>query len=331
MENIKEILGEAENVVILGHVRPDGDCVGSCLGLKNYLACLAPELFVKVYLEDIPDSFFFLKGAEEISHDPSDGSVYDLAIALDVSDKERLGAFAPYFEHAGRTVCIDHHVTNRGFAGVSHICPDASATSEVLYTLMDDEKIDKAAAECLYMGIIHDTGVFKHSNTSGETMRIAGKLIEKGIDFSEIIDKTFYEKTYKQNQILGRMLTESVLFMDGLCIFAAVRKKNMDFYQAQAKDLEGIIDQRRVTKGVECAIFLCETSPQVYKVSMRSNRVVDVSKIAAFFGGGGHVRAAGCTMTGSVHDVVNNLSKHVEEQLMDAGLWGTGIGIQERV
>lgn len=320
MENIKEILGEAEKIAILGHVRPDGDCVGSCLGLKNYLASLAPERFVQVYLGDFADSFGFLKGAEEISHDTADGTVYDLCIALDVSDRERLGDFAPYFEQAQRTVCIDHHVTNQGFADISHIRPDASATSEVLCTLMDDELIDRAAAECLYMGIIHDTGVFKHSNTSGGTMRIAGMLMEKGIDFSGIIDKTFYEKTYRQNQILGRMLTESVLFMDGLCIFAAVRKKNMDFYQAKAKDLEGIIDQLRVTKGVECAIFLCETAPQEYKVSMRSNQAVDVSRVAAFFGGGGHVRAAGCTMAGSVHDVINNLSKHIEEQLIEAGL-----------
>ncbi len=320
MEKIKDILGQAKNAAILGHVRPDGDCVGACLGLKNYLKNSAPELSVQVYLEEIPDSFHFLKGAGEISHDAADGTVYDLCIALDTSDKERLGAFAFYFDHAGNTVCIDHHVTNAGFAGVSHVCPDRSATSEVLYTLMEDEFVDKSVAECLYMGMIHDTGVFKHSNTTGETMEIAGRLMDKGINFSEIIDKTFYEKTYRQNQILGRMLTESVLFMDGLCIFSAVRKKNMEFYQAKAKDLEGIIDQLRVTKGVECAIFLCETAPQEYKVSMRSNQVVDVSKIAAFFGGGGHIRAAGCTMSGSVHDVVNNLSEHIEKQLMEAGL-----------
>ncbi|MCI8505173.1 MAG: bifunctional oligoribonuclease/PAP phosphatase NrnA [Lachnospiraceae bacterium] len=320
MKKIKEILGDAKNAAILGHVRPDGDCVGACLGLKNYLANLAPELVVQVYLEEFPEAFSFLKGAEEVSHDASDGTVYDLCIAVDTSDKERLGSFVPYFDHAGKTVCIDHHVTNQGFAEISHVCPDASAASEVLYTLMDDQWIDSSVAECLYMGIVHDTGVFKHSNTSGETMRIAGRLMEKGISFSEIIDRTFYEKTYRQNQILGRMLTESVLFMDGLCIFAAVRKKNMDFYQAKAKDLEGIIDQLRVTKGVECAIFLCETSPQVYKVSMRSNQTVDVSRIASFFGGGGHVRAAGCTMAGSVHDVVNNLSEHIERQLIEAGL-----------
>ena len=202
----------------------------------------------------------------------------------------------------------------------SKICPDRSATCEVLYTLMDGEYVDKAVAECLYMGIVHDTGVFKHSNTTGETMRIAGELIERGIAFSRIIDRTFYEKTYKQNRILGRMLEESVLFMDGLCVFAALRQKTMDYYEADTRDLDGIIDQLRIIKGVECAVFLYETASQEYKVSMRSNQVVDVSRIAAYFGGGGHVRAAGCTMTGSAYDVLNNLSAHIEKQLIEAGL-----------
>lgn len=320
METINEILTQVKSAAIIGHVRPDGDCVGSCLGLMNYLKLADPELKVQVYLETFPESFCFLKGADEVSQNPCDGSVYDLCIVLDASDKERLGSFSGYFDQAEKTVCIDHHVTNKGFAGNMHVRSDCSATSEVLYTLMDDAYVDKNVAECLYMGIVHDTGVFKHSNTTRQTMEIAGKLIEKGINFSEIIDRTFYEKTYRQNQILGRMLAESVLFMDGLCIFSAVRQKTIDFYQAAPKDLDGVIDQLRITKGVECAIFLYETAPQEFKVSMRSNNVVDVSKIAAFFGGGGHVRAAGCTMAGSVYDVLNNLSAHIEKQLIDAGL-----------
>ena len=320
LTRIDDILGTAKTAAILGHVRPDGDCVGSCLGLKNYLELSHPKLRVQVYLEDFPNSFRFLKGAEEISHDADDGTVYDLCIVLDAGDKERIGDFSNYFDSAAATACIDHHITNSGFAQMMHVCPDRSATSEVLFTLMDDAFVDKNVAECLYMGIVHDTGVFKHSNTTGETMRIAGELIDKGIDFSGIIDRTCYEKTYRQNQILGRMLTESVLFMDGLCIFAAVRKKILDFYQVGTKDLDGIVDQLRVTQGVECAILLYETASQEFKVSMRSNRVVDVSRIAAYFGGGGHVRAAGCSMTGSVHDVINNLSEHIEKQLVEAGL-----------
>ena len=103
--------------------------------------------------------------------------------------------------------------------------------------------------------------------------------------------------------------------MDGKCIFSAIKKKDMEFYGVTSKDLDGIIDQLRLTEGVECALFLYETGPQEYKVSMRSQKQVDVSRIAAYFGGGGHVRAAGCTMSGSIHDVINNLAGHIAKEL----------------
>ena len=191
----------------------------------------------------------------------------------------------------------------------------ASSACEVVYGQLDESRISKHVAECIYTGIIHDTGVFKYSNTSRTTMEIAGKMMEKGIDFGTIIDGSFYKKTYMQSQILGRALLESITFLDGRCIFSVVRKKDMDFYGVDKSDLDGIVDQLRVIDGIECAIFLYETGIHQFKVSLRSNSIVDVSRIAAYFGGGGHVRAAGCTMSGSVHDVVNNLSAHIAEQL----------------
>lgn len=103
--------------------------------------------------------------------------------------------------------------------------------------------------------------------------------------------------------------------MDGRCIFSGLRKKDLEFYGADTNDLDGIIDQLRVTEGVECAIFIYETSIHEYKISMRSNAIVDVSRVAEYFGGGGHIRAAGCTMSGTIYDVLNNLSKHIEMQL----------------
>ena len=148
-------------------------------------------------------------------------------------------------------------------------------------------------------------------------MEIAGELLSHGIDCAKIIDDSFYRKTYVQNQILGRALLESILFMDGRCIFSALSKKELDFYGADSKDVDGIIDQLRITAGVECAIFIYEKSPQEFKVSLRSNQIVDVSKIASYFGGGGHIRAAGCTMMGSSHDVLNNLSKLIAQQMDD--------------
>lgn len=149
-------------------------------------------------------------------------------------------------------------------------------------------------------------------------MRIAAKLLAYGFDFSKLIDETFFEKTYVQNQVLGRALLESVRFMDGKCIFSSIDLKTMEFYKVVPKDLDGIVSQLRITKGVECAIFLYQTKTLEYKVSLRSNGKVDVAEIASYFGGGGHVRAAGCTMQGTVHDCVNNLSEQIEKQLIKA-------------
>ena len=163
--------------------------------------------------------------------------------------------------------------------------------------------------------MIHDTGIFQYSNTSPKTLHTAADLISYGFDFPTLIDKTFYEKTYVQNQILGRALLESILFMDGKCVVSYIDQKTMKFYDVTSKDLEGIVSQLRIIKGVECAIFMYETSTLQYKVSLRSCSYVDVSKVAEHFGGGGHKRAAGCTINGTFYDVVNNLSEQIEKQM----------------
>ena len=316
MQNrLAELLEGKTSVAIGGHVRPDGDCVGSCMGLYLYLRENFEDIDTDVYLENIPSHFSFLKGTEMIRHEADAGKKYDLFICLDCGDEERLGFAAPLFESAGHTFCVDHHISNKAFAQDNCIVPDASSTSELVYGLMDREKVTKEIAEALYTGIVHDTGVFQYSNTSIRTMEIAGKLMAKGIDFSTIISESFYQKTYVQNQVLGRALLESILFCDGQCIFSVMRKKDMEFYGVTSKDMEGIVEQLRSTAGVECAIFLYEKEFQEFKVSMRSKKKVDVSRVAAYFGGGGHVRAAGCTMNGRIHDVINNLSEHIAKQL----------------
>ena len=305
----------AGSIVIIGHIRPDGDCIGSCLAAYNYLTEQYPDKDVAVCLQPPPMRFRYLAGSDQISQSVDTGRVYDLCICLDSGDTERFGEFAAYYESAVHTICIDHHITNPGYGEVNIVEPQASSACEVLYELLEADKISTAVAECIYTGILHDTNVFKNSNTTGKTMMIAGKMMEKGIDFPKIIDESFYQKTYVQNQILGRALLESVVFLNGRCIFTAIRRTDMQFYGVDSSDLEGIVDQLRVTEGVECAIFICETANHEYKVSMRSNAFLNVSKVASFFGGGGHVRAAGCTMAGTVHDVINNLSVQIEKQL----------------
>lgn len=312
---IADYLKDVKKVGMGGHIRPDGDCVGSCLGLYTYLKKNYPELEIDLYLEPIADKFKFLKYSDEIINTETGDKQYDLFILLDSSSVDRLGDFQKYFDNAKDTLCIDHHISNNRFANHNIVFPKASSASEVVYTILDEDKVDYDVACALYLGMIHDSGVFKYSNTSAQTMSIAGKLMGKGIPFTEIIDNTFYSKSYLQNQILGRALLESILFFDGRCIFSVVKKEEMDFYHLDSKDLDGIVEQLRITKGVECAIFLHETGEMEYKVSMRSNEIVDVSAIATYFGGGGHIRAAGFSMRGNMYDVINNISEQIELQL----------------
>lgn len=320
MNKINEELVGAKKIAIAGHVRPDGDCIGSCTALYLYLNRNKDEFKidqVDVYLEHFGNEFDMLSGIDQIKHSYESDEVYDVFISLDCGSLDRLGNAVKYFNSAKKTINIDHHISNRTFAMVNHVMADASSTSEVLFDLMEEKLIDKEIAEALYVGIIHDTGVFKHSNTSENTMRIAGRLISKGINCSNLIDESFYSKTYMQNQILGRCLMESILVMNGKVVFAALNRKMIDFYGARPSDLDGIIDQLRVTKGTEVAVFVYETDFNEFKVSLRSNGMVNVNKIAVFFGGGGHIKAAGCTMNGSVYDVINNLTPHIEAQLKE--------------
>ena len=312
---LEEELKGVHSIGIAGHIRPDGDAVGSCLGLYLYLSENYPELAVQVYLEDFPKSFMMLKGTETISHEFHADAPHDLFIALDCADEKRLGNALPLLQNAKHTLCIDHHISNPGYAQTNYIEAEASSTCELIYDILDEDKIGKNIAEALYMGIAHDTGVFQYTCTSSKTMRIAGKLMDKGIAFTDILDKTYFEKTYLQHQITGRALLESMRLMDGRCIISGLRQRDIDFYGVTPTDLDGISALLRNTEGVEVAIFLYEANTQEYKVSMRSKSYIDVQKVAQFFGGGGHVRAAGCTMQGSMHDVVNNLTREIAKQM----------------
>ena len=317
MKKINDIIGDAKTIGIAGHVRPDGDCMGSCMSLYNYLKKNRPDLDVRVFLEFVDKKFNIIENTDQIITTGYDGTKFDLFISLDTASLDRLGLNLPFYENAKRTACIDHHVSNNGFADVNHVRGEISSASEVLYGLLDSDKIDRSIAVPIYTGMAHDTGVFQYSSTTPETMRIAGELMKTGFDFSRIIDESFYQKTYLQNQVMGRVLAESILLQGGKCVVGYLKKREMDFYSVEGKDLEGIVSQLRLTAGVEVAIFIYEMQTQLFKVSLRSNGKVDVSKIAVFFGGGGHVRAAGCDMQGSMYDVINNLTAEIEKQLAE--------------
>lgn len=312
---IDQYMEGVKTVGISGHIRPDGDCVGSCMGMYHYLKKCYPDVRIDVFLEDVPAELLFIKDTDKINHDfTSDIESYDLFIVLD-SVKERTGGAEKFFDAAKNTVNIDHHVSNPGTAKNNYIVPDASSACELVYDCIDQSKLDATIAETIYTGMVTDTGVFKYSCTSPKTYETAAKLISYGFDFGKLIDHVFYEKTYLQNQILGRALLESMLLMDGRCIVSVISRQVQQFYGIVGSDMDGIVNQMLLTIGVDCSIFMYELEPMEYRVSLRSTEAVDVSKIAKMFGGGGHMRAAGCTISGTPHDAINNITQYVHQQL----------------
>lgn len=305
---------DAKRIGISGHIRPDGDCVGAVLGLQMYLRKSLPEAEVKVFLEKPADIFREIVGFDEINSEFPEQEPFDVYFALDCG-ADRLGDAEKYFKAAKKTVNIDHHISNPGSGSLNHIKPEVGSTCELIYDLIDLNRLDKELAMALYIGIIHDTGVFQYSNTTPATLEKGAKLIGYGFDFPRLIQETFYQKTYLQTQIMGRALMESIRFMDNTCIVSVVDKKTMEFYDVTSKDLDGIVNQLRNIEGISCAIFMYQTDVLEYKVSMRSDEKVNVAEVASYFGGGGHARAAGCTMRGTFYDCVNNLSLHIAKQL----------------
>ena len=314
MIKLEEKLRGIHSVGISGHIRPDGDCVGSTMAVYNYIVTYHPEIEVDIYLETIPNVFHFLKNTDKIQATSADKQ-YDLFIVLDCGDKERLGTNVKYYDLAEHTLCIDHHASNQAFAEENYIIPDASSTCELVYNMMDVDKITKEIAECLYTGIVHDTGVFQYSCTSAKTMNVVGVLMEKGINYPKIVDDTFYTKTYDQNRILGYALLNSRLYLDGKVILTYLTKQDMQEFHCTPKELDGIVNQLRVTKDTVVAVFLYESEDGSFKASFRVNGEFNVAEIALVFGGGGHVKAAGCNIYAPIDEVICRILAEIEKRL----------------
>ena len=315
MFDVINVLKDANSIGITGHIRPDGDCVGSTMAMYMYLTKSFPEKRIDLFLETIPETYSVINRLDEVCTDfETDVDSYDAFMVIDC-DSTRVGQAQPIYENAKLKINIDHHISNEGCGDINYIVPTASAASELVYDLIGEDGLDDDIALALYLGIIHDCGVFQYSNTSPKTLKVAAKLIEYNFDFSKIIEETFYQKTYKQNLLLGKAVKESTLLLDGHAIYSVVSKETMDEYNAKSSDLDGIVNQLRNTKGVDCAIFMYELAEGGYKISMRSNEKVNVSVIAKQFGGGGHVKAAGVTIDGTAEEIVSKLSELISEQL----------------
>ena len=316
-----EQIRQAKSICVLGHVSPDGDCVGSTLAVYNYIRNIREdsEYTIQVYLEPVNEKFSFLSGASLISDDSGDGKVYELAIVCDVADVSRLGRFEKYLRNADKALLIDHHFTNEGFGDYGIIKGEASSSCEVLYDLLEEQYIDKHIAECIYTGIIHDTGVLRYSSTSKHTMDIAGSCMDLGIDFGRIVEDTFFSMSFDQKQMLGYVLSHARLRASGRIIYSCIDMETRKAMHAEDLDMDGMIDQLRTTSGVFMAVYMYETKDGKIKASLRSNSdLIDVSRFCQKHNGGGHKKAAGCFVPKDFEKNMDEIEADFLEQLGNA-------------
>ncbi len=307
---------DAKTIGITGHIKPDGDCVGSCLALMQYLRKRLPGVAVELFLEAPEKGMAGIPLRDQIISTFPERDAFDVFIICD-TNAERTGDAHRYLESAKKTINIDHHISNiEGTGHVNLVRPDAAACAEIIFSLIEDEYMDAQIAQLLYMGIAHDTGVFHFSNTTPDTMRIAAKLLEYDFDFSSMLDATFFSRPKETNLLLAHALLEERFFFDGRLLIGYSSWKKMREVGASRDDTGGIVERLRITMGVECAIYIYEKKPGQWKASMRSSSDnVNVARVGEAYGGGGHDRASGCEYNGSLEDFISGLVEQVGKQL----------------
>ncbi len=312
-----EALRSHRRWIVASHMNPDGDTLGSAIALKQLLRALGHE--VHHFCPDPPPrSFGFLAGAEAVETTLPAGDGWGLA-ALDAADLGRFGeAWASKLARLSPLVVIDHHISNKSFGTYNLILPHDAATGEVVFRLFEQLgiDIDELSANALYTAIATDTGSFRYDGTSPLTHRMVARLIECGVR-PGWINQQLFERMARTTLLLhSRALAEAQFLSDGLVATTYVTRKMLADAGALDEECEGIVERLRAIEGVDTAIFLRELSDGRLKASFRSKGRVDVNAVAGRFGGGGHVRASGCTLApGPVLEALARLAAAVGEQL----------------
>ncbi|MCT4564106.1 MAG: bifunctional oligoribonuclease/PAP phosphatase NrnA [Maledivibacter sp.] len=299
-EDILNILRGRKNVIILPHILPDGDTLGSSLALGHVLRHLGQN--VSIVLDDeIPSNLNFLVGDNNImstnlflSSNPS----LDLIITIDTSDVERLGDRYRLLDLSEEILNIDHHRTNTYYGKYNIVDSKASSCGEIIYEIIKElvQEINREVATYLYVSLSTDTGSFKYSNTTPKTLRIAASLLETGIDTTYIITELYQNKPFNRIKLIADALSTLEIFYNGKLAVVYVTEKMFESNNITSANADGIVEYARDIKGVEVAVFLKQLAPSEIKVGFRSKYDIDVSAIAADFNGGGHKKASGCTI-----------------------------------
>lgn len=295
LDKIKEEIEKAKTVVILTHESPDGDAVGSSLAMYQALKKMGKE--VDVVIPEMPRTFEFLPCADEIKKEGINDIQYDLGISLDCTDTKRLEGFDPWYDTAKTKISIDHHGTNAMFADYNYVDPVAPACAQILIVVFSSMgiEINKDIGTCILAGIITDTGGFKYEGVSTETFEFTANLIRLGVNVPEIYKRVLQIKTMANFELRKLALNRMEFFENGKIAFTYMTIEDEEKTKAEAGDHEGLVEIGRDLEGVEVSIFIRETE-KGFKASLRSNNYVNVSEVCSIFSGGGHIRAAGCTL-----------------------------------
>jgi phosphoesterase RecJ-like protein len=315
---IAHAIEAADLIYLASHEHPDGDAIGSALGLRLILQGLGKTVHLAIP-DPVPARYAFLAGAESVRRSlPAEPA--DLAIALDCDGPERLGNLREAVLSAPLVANVDHHGGPEAFGDLQYIDPAAPATAAQVFAIARElgAKISPSAATCLYCGLATDTGGFRFTNTSPAALRLAAELVEAGADAADIAWRVFAERPLSAAVLEGRALCSLRWALDGRVLVASLSMQDFAAAGAEREWTEGIIDSFRHVKGAEVAVLLKEAEPGQWQVSLRA-READVRAVAARFGGGGHKLAAGCTVEGTLRQVESRVVAALAQMLGEGG------------
>lgn len=313
LDSIKNAINEANSIVVFTHENPDGDAIGSSMAMFWVLKRMGKN--VDLVIPSYPKNFMFLPCSESVLLKPS-LERYDLAIALDCADMKRLDDPTQTFLKCETRINIDHHMSNGMFGDLNFVDPVSPACSQILTTILNyfNFEIDRDIATCLITGIITDTGGFRYEGVTAETFEIASGFLEKGINISKIYKDSFSNISREKFEIRNLAANRTEFLEDGKIAYTYVTKEDMEKFNVVRSDLDGIVEHGRDVDGVEVSVFLYEIE-KGFKASLRSNDYVNVSDICLLFNGGGHIRAAGCTISYPLEEAKKRILKEVKRFL----------------
>lgn len=308
LEVVAKAIAEASSVALCAHVDPDGDAMGSVLGLTAVLDRLGKTAVPLLATgSHAPSTYSFLPGAERL-HSPDGAPSCDLFIALDAPDPVRLGAASEIALAAESLVVIDHHPDNRCFGHVNHVEAGAAATGEIIWRLLPFVGVepDETIATCLFTALMTDTGRFSYSNTTPDALRSAAEMVEAGANVSDLFRHVYESRTPGALALVARTLSRMTRANGDAVIYSWVTPEDFVETGALPEETENLIDEIRVVRDVE-AVALIKTSADSVRVSLRSKNGHDVGAVARSLGGGGHKAAAGFTRAGTLESVLGEL------------------------